>query len=159
MIRITIRGAKETLKQLQGLPQRLRLALVNAMLDTAVQIERLAKINSPTYRGLLRVSIVHGVHETGDRVIGEVGSALPYAGIVESGRTRGWFPPVKELKAWARRKLGDERLSYVIGRAIQRRGFKAQPYMAPAVEAIGPRIEMIFTKRIAEAIRQAGGNA
>lgn len=159
MIRITIRGAKETIKQLQELPQRIHLALINATLDAAVLIQSLAKTNAPVFRGLLRVSIVHDVKEEGNRLIGEVGSALPYASVIESGRTTGWFPPVKELKTWARRKLGDERLSYVIGRAIKRRGFKAQPYLAPAVQAAGSRVQMIFTKRIAEAIRQAGGNA
>jgi len=157
MIRVTIRGAKETVKQLRDLPQRLHLALIKAMLDTAVQIQSLAKINAPQYRGLLRISIVQAVREEGTKLTAEVGSALPYAKVVELGKKPGWFPPVKELKAWARRKLGDEHLSYVIGRAIKRRGFRAQPYLASAAEAVAPRVEMIFTKRIAEAIRQAGG--
>jgi hypothetical protein len=159
MIRVTIRGAKELVQQLKDLPQRLHLAILKAMLDTAVQVQGLAQANAPQFRGMLRFSIVHSVREEGERLVGEVGSAIPYAKVVEYGRTPGWFPPVKDLKAWARRKLGDEHLSYVVGRAIKKRGYRAQPYLNPAAETVAPRVEMIFQKRISEAIRQAGGQS
>ena len=157
MIRITIRGAEETAKLLERLPQRIGLALVRAMRDSAVLIQSLAKVNAPVFRGLLRASILQSVTIEGDRIVGHVGSALAYAPVVESGRTTGWFPKLSELKTWARRKLGDARFAFVVGRAIQRRGFKAQPYLAPAVETASPRIQLIFDARIKEAIQAEGG--
>jgi hypothetical protein len=159
MIRVTIRGSEEVIKQLKNLPLRIQAALLKAMQDSTILIQSLAKINAPVFRGLLRVSIAQSVHQEGNRIVGEVGSALPYADVVESGRNIGWFPPVADLKAWARRKLGDERLGFVIGRAIKRRGFKARSYLTPAVQAAGPRVQLAFANRITEAIKQGGGTA
>jgi len=155
VIRITIRGAHETAKLLGDLPQRLRIALLKAMRDSVVMIQSLAKEKAPVFRGLLRVSIVQKVAEQEDRILGEVGSGLPYARVVEFGRTSGWFPPVKELRLWARRKLGDERKAFVVGRAIKRRGFRAQPYLAPAAEEASPRVFLIFSQRL-NALLQGG---
>lgn len=157
MIRISLRGGEETVKLLQRFPQRLRAALLRAMRESSILIQSLAKVNAPVFRGLLRVSILQGVTEEGGRFVGHVGSALAYAPVVESGRTSGWFPPVSELMTWARRKLGDERLAFVIGRAIKRRGYKAQPYLTPAVEEAGSRVQTIFEARHREAIQAEGG--
>jgi hypothetical protein len=84
--------------------------------------------------------------------VGEVGSGLVYAPIIEEGRTQGWFPPPEALREWARSKLGNERLAFVVARAISRRGFKAQPYLGPALEIVAPRVEAIFQARISEAL-------
>lgn len=159
MIRITIKGAEETRKLLERIPQRLGLALVRAMRDSAILIQSLAKVNVPVFRGLLRASILQSVEIEGNKIIGHVGSALVYAPVVEFGRASGWFPKVSELKIWARRKLGDARLGFVVGRAIQRRGFKAQPYLAPALETASSRIQIIFDARIKEVIQAEGGQA
>ena len=158
MIRVTIKGADETVRLLQRLPQRLGLALVKAMRDSAILIQSLAKINAPVFRGLLRASILQRVEFEGNKIVGHVGSALTYAPVVEFGRQAGWFPNVSELRTWARRKLGDARLAFVVGRAIQRRGFKAQPYLTPAFESAGPRVQMIFDARINEAVQAEGGS-
>ena len=158
MIRITLKGADETAKLLKRFPERLRAALLRAMRESAILVQSLAKTNAPVFRGLLRVSILQTVAEEGEKLIGHVGSALTYAPVVEFGRESGWFPPVSELKIWARRKLGDERLAFVIGRAIKRRGFKAQPYLTPALEAGRSRIQTIFENRLREAIQNQGGN-
>ena len=158
MIRITIKGATETAKLLERIPQRLGLALVKAMRDSAVLIQSLAKANAPVFRGLLRASILQSVEIEGNKIVGRVGSALAYAPVVEFGRPTGWFPNVTELRSWARRKLGDARLAFVVGRAIQRRGFKAQPYLTPAFESAGPRVQMIFDARINEAVQAEGGS-
>jgi len=66
-------------------------------------------------------------------------------------------PPSGDLRAWARRKLGDERLAFVVARAIKRRGFRAQPYLRPALLGATPRIQTIFQSRILDALRQEGG--
>ena len=158
MIRITIKGTEETKKLMERLPQRLGLALVKAMRDSAVLIQSLAKLNAPVFRGLLRASILQSVDIEGNKIVGRVGSALTYAPVVEFGRPTGWFPNVTELRTWARRKLGDARLAFVVGRAIQQRGFRAQPYLGPAVETASPRVQMIFETRINEAVQAEGGS-
>jgi hypothetical protein len=157
MIRVTIKGGEESVSFLKQFPQRLRLALLRAMRESAVLIQSLAKVNAPVFRGLLRVSILQAVAEDGNKLVATVGSALTYAPVLESGRETGWFPPVSELKVWARRKLGDERLAFIIGRAIKRRGFRAQPYLGPALETAAPRVQAIFEARLREAVQAEGG--
>ena len=159
MIRMVLREKGEVTKVLHRLPQRLRAAVISAMRESAILIQSLAKLNAPVFRGLLRVSIAQNVAEDGARIVGEVGSGLPYASVIEEGRSAGWFPPPSALKAWARRKLGDERLAFVVARAIKRRGFHARPYLRPALLAATPRVQAIFQARILDALRQEGGTA
>lgn len=159
MIRVTIKGGDDNKKFFDQLPQRLGLALLKAMQDSAILIQSLAKIRAPVFRGALRVSIVQTVKQDGGRLIAEVGSGLPYAKVIEFGRTAGWFPKLDDLKVWARRKLGNERLAFVVGRAIKRRGFRAQPYLEPAFEEAQPRVQLLFAARISQAIGEMGGHA
>ena len=63
-------------------------------------------------------------------------SPMVSAAVLESGRRPGGrMPPLTALRAWAGRKLGDERLAFVIARAIardgspkRRRGGSVDPY-------------------------------
>lgn len=152
MIRVTLREKGEVTKVMAQMPERIRGAVLRAFQDITIQIQSLAKINAPEFRGLLRLSIAQHVEDQGSRIIGQVGSGLIYAPVIEEGRTVGWFPPPDSLRAWARKKLGDERLAFVVARAIKRRGFKAQPYLQPALDSVTPRIESIFRARISEAL-------
>src|SRR5258708_8747726 len=131
MIRVSGRGSDEIIRLLKAMPQRVTAALVKAMEDSTILIQSLAKVNAPVYRGLLRVSIAQAVRQEGQRVIGEVGSAVPYADVLEKGRNVGWFPPISELKTWARRKLGDQRLTFLISPPLKRPGFNDPPYLLP----------------------------
>ena len=144
MIRIILKEKGEITKTLPQLPQRLRNAIVRAMRESAGLVQSYAKLYAPVFRGLLRVSIAQNVTEEGNRITGEVGSGLVYASVLEEGRN-----------PW--RKLGDERLAFVVARAIKRRGFRAQPYLKPALLGATPRIQTIFQSRILEALQQAGG--
>ncbi|KKW22365.1 MAG: hypothetical protein UY62_C0006G0012 [Parcubacteria group bacterium GW2011_GWF2_50_9] len=160
MIRIIFKEKGEITKTLPQLPQRLRNAIVKAMRESAVLVQSYAKLYAPVFRGLLRVSISQNVTEEGSRITGEVGSGVAYASVVEDGRNPwpgAMPPPSGDLKTWARRKLGDERLAFVVARAIKRRGFRAQPYLRPALLGATPRIQTIFQSRILEALQQAGG--
>ncbi len=164
MIRVVLKEKGEVTKVLPRLPQRLRAALLQAMREAAILIQSLAKLNAPVFRGMLRVSIAQNVAEEGSRIVGEVGSGLPYASVVEDGRNpwAGRQPPSgpgSDLRTWARRKLGDERLAFVVARAIKRRGFSAQPYLRPALVGATPRVQAIFQTRILEALQQEGGTA
>lgn len=160
MIRIVLKEKGGITKTLPQLPQRLRNAIVRAMRESAVLIQSYAKLYAPVFRGLLRVSIAQNVAEEGNRITGEVGSGLAYASVIEEGRNPwpgAMPPPSGDLRAWARRKLGDERLAFVVARAIKRRGFRAQPYLRPALLGATPRIQTIFQSRILDAMRQEGG--
>ena len=160
MIRIILKEKGGITKTLPQLPQRLRNAIVRAMRESAVLIQSYAKLYAPVFRGLLRVSIAQNVAEEGSRITGEVGSGLAYASVIEEGRNPwpgAMPPPSGDLRAWARRKLGDERLAFVVARAIKRRGFRAQPYLRPALLGATPRIQTIFQSRILDALRQEGG--
>ena len=157
MIRVTIRGSKELLAVMKLIPNRMRLALFKAVRDTSIAIQSLAKKNAPVARGLLRASIVFSVSIEGNRIIGEVGSALPYADVVEFGRSQGWLPNIKQLMLWGIRRKGSARKGYLAALRIQERGFRAQPYLNPALEEVGPRAQLIFTGRILEALAEATG--
>lgn len=155
MLRITIKDKNNVLNFISTLPFRLKEALIKAMRESAVMVQSYAKLYAPVFRGMLRLSIAQNVVEEPNRIKAEIGSGLVYADVMEQGR-RPWpyaMPPAcGDLKTWARRKLGDERLSYVIARAIKRRGFTAKPYLKPAVEECLPRIKIIFNERINEAL-------
>jgi len=161
VIRITLKEKGELTKLLPQLPQRLRDATMRAMQESAILIQSYAKLYAPVFRGLLRVSIAQKVSTEGNRITGEVGSGLAYASVVEEGRNPwpgAMPPPSGDLRTWVRRKLGDERLAFVVARAIKRRGFRAQPYLRPALLGATPRIQSIFQTRIMEALQQAGGS-
>lgn len=156
MINVSIKGSQELLKIMELMPNRMKLALFKGMRDTAIIVQSLAKRNAPVWRGLLRASIVQTVIVEGDKITGIVGSALPYAKVMEYGRTQGWRPNIDALKVWARRRLKDADAGYGVAEGIRKRGFKAQPYLNPALEEAGPRAQLIFTGRILEALAEAG---
>ncbi|HOX22173.1 MAG TPA: HK97 gp10 family phage protein [Elusimicrobiales bacterium] len=160
MIRITLKEKGELTKLLPQLPQRLRDATMRAMQESAILMQSYAKLYAPVFRGLLRVSIAQNVSAESSRITGEVGSSLVYASVLEEGRNPwpgAMPPPSGDLRTWVRRKLGDERLAFVVARAIKRRGFRAQPYLRPALLGATPRIQNIFQTRIMETLQQAGG--
>jgi len=71
---------------------------------------------------------------TDDNVEAIVEANIHYASFVEFG-TRPHFPPIDALRDWCAKFLGDERLAFVVARAISRRGTLAHPFMGPALLA------------------------
>ena len=83
--------------------------------------------------GALGQSIQPGeITITDDNVEAIVEANADYASYIEFG-TRPHFPPVDALRDWAAKFLGDERLAFVVARAIARRGTMAHPFMGPAL--------------------------
>lgn len=128
---IAITGAEESRKRVERLSQRMdsiarekiedQLELITAMLEGEV------KGRTPTDTGTLRSSIFHEVRTKGIASEALVSTPLVYGPPMEFGRRLGAKqPPAEALKSWARRKLGDEKLVYVVARAIKRKGIKAQ---------------------------------
>lgn len=62
-----------------------------------------------------------------------------YAAHVEFG-TRPHFPPLKPIKRWAKRKLGNGGAAFPVARKIAREGTKPKPFLFPAYEEERPRI-------------------
>ncbi len=159
MLRLIIKDKNNTINFITELPVRLREALIKAMRESAILIQSYAKTYAPVFRGILRLSIAQNVYAQANIIKAEVGSGVIYANIIEEGRipwSGSMPPPNGDLKTWARRKLGDERLSYIIARAIKIRGFQSKPYLMPALNESIPRIKNIFTTRINETFENRG---
>ena len=67
-------------------------------------------------------------------IIGEVKGHTIEISMAEHGKyiefgTPPHMPPVEELKEWARRKLGDEKLAWAVAYAIKRRGTRPYPFI------------------------------
>jgi phage gpG-like protein len=99
-----------------------------------------AKANTPVNTGMLRNSIRA---ERAGRTTWYVGSHVSYAAAIEYG-TKPHMPPSNELKYWARRKLGNEKLAYAIARKIAQRGTKPHRMFRNALSARAPRIKQLI---------------
>jgi hypothetical protein len=98
--------------------------------------------------GALSQSIQPGpITVTDDNVEAVVEANADYASFVEFG-TRPHWPPVDALKDWCAKFLGDERLAFVVARAISKRGTMAQPFLGPALLENMP----VFADAIAAAV-------
>jgi phage gpG-like protein len=98
----------------------------------------------------LQQSIQAGaVTVTNDNIEAIVEANVDYASFVEFG-TRPHFPPVDALKDWAAKFLGDERLAFLVARAISRRGTLAKPFLGPALIANMP----VFYNAMAAAVQR-----
>lgn len=128
-----IRGAQQVIKNLS----RIKIAIVTEIVAGAQAVQ--AKVINdarglcPVFNGTLSQSIQPGeIIVTDANVTAEIRAEASYASFVEFG-TRPHFPPVDALRDWAARVLGDERLAFVVARAIARRGTYAHPFLGPAL--------------------------
>ena len=98
--------------------------------------------------GNLRGSIITDIRGHSVDLSGKVFSPLPYARYVEFGRRPGKFPPRGPIELWARRKLGDASLWFVVARAIARRGTKGHFMFRNAWRSGKGNVELIFRRHI-----------
>jgi len=84
----------------------------------------------PEDRGTLRQSGFQP-ELRGDDVV--YGYEAPYAEPMEFG-TAPFTPPLRPLKEWAGRVLGDESLGYPVQQKIAQEGIDAQPFLRPSAE-------------------------
>lgn len=128
-------------------------AIEKAVLASVKLIEADAKNGVPKSTGHLARTITSGLSEKGiHQVTGIVGCNAPYAAAIEFGR-----PPSKSASGtplykrrsfilWVKNHLGDEKLAYVVARAIHRKGFKAKPFMFPAVQKNMSKIQSLINQ-------------
>lgn len=102
--------------------------------ETAALIEEYAKDLAPVNFGQLRDSIKANLEIiSGEVISATITTSCGYGMPVEKGSEPHW-PPPGPLELWAQRVLGDERLGFVVARAIAERGTDPQPFLYPAYE-------------------------
>ena len=109
--------------------------LTNFLTRAALSVESKAKWLAPVDTGRLRSSISTQITDDSARVSPRV----VYGLFVETG-TRPHWAPRGALQPWARRHgfPSGPRGDFLARRAIALRGTRAQPYMAPAAQALVP---------------------
>lgn len=90
-----------------------------------------------------------------------VSPSVKHAPFVEDG-TRPHFPNPESLQPWVERVLGLRNKeargkAYLIARAINRRGTKAQPYMRPSAEKMESRVFQLLREGVDAGLREAFG--
>jgi hypothetical protein len=80
---------------------------------------------------------------------GRIFSSLPYAIVIDQGRTPGARrPPVAPIALWVRRKLDIhqdvQRVAFLLARAIGRRGIAPRRFVAAGVDQALPGVEATF---------------
>lgn len=120
-----------------------------ALLEGAIRIEADAVHLAPEHDGELIQNI--GYKENHISVTSRrytVYSNANHSAPVEFG-TSPHFTSPKNLKKWAKDKLGDENLAFAVARKIARYGTKAQPFFRPAFY----KNEAWIEKRVRKAVR------
>lgn len=130
-----INGTAQVIKNLSLIKKAIVQEVVAGTQAVQAKVINDARGLCPTFNGTLSLSIQPGeIVITNDNVTADVVAHANYASFVEYG-TRPHFPPVDALRDWAARVLGDERLAFVVARAIARRGTYAKPFLGPAITA------------------------
>jgi hypothetical protein len=108
-----------------------------ALLDLADIGFRASQEEVPVDRGtLLQSGVPPTLTEDGEVVWGyNAAHAVP----VEKGAAPHWAP-IRPLKGWARRVLGDESQAYAVQRKIAQEGTPAQPYIKPALDVMRAKL-------------------
>ncbi len=95
-----------------------------------------------TFQGGLQQSIKARVPKwnRGEVIVGKL-----YGLFVEKGTKPHW-PPREPIEKWARIKLGQPGLGFVIARSIARKGTKAHPWFEPGFKEALPKVIRNFEK-------------
>jgi len=159
-----LREAEMVARAFRHAPALAQRILGAAATEASLLIQRESQENTPTAFGTLRESIEVGpTRVMADRIIGVVGSALPYAEPVELG-TRPHRPPIQPLADWAKVKLGipeDEAkgVAFAVAAKIEREGTEGHFMMTQALEENREQVATIFRRglrRLAVELKDLG---
>lgn len=136
-------------------PTRLRQLVGDALWRGGLEVSREARQRAPKAFSTLTQSII--VRREAPLYV-RVEPGVNYARPVEEGRRPGRMPGAG-LTDWVRQKTGLQgkaldRTTFVIARAIGRRGIPPQPYMAPAAEAKRSRVIELVRASVAQGVRE-----
>jgi len=132
----------------------------------AVILEAHIKEKAPQFQGNLVNSIRGRAKVQGRAHAAVVSSSVAYAKVQDEGRRPGKMPPHDPIRRWVELKLfkragiaadgmdqSIDSITYLIRRAIGRKGTKATKYITRGIRAATPQIEAEL-KRLGEEIRR-----
>ena len=102
--------------------------------------------------GALRLSIQSDADSRPSGTLVEIGPTQAYGKDIEYGRPAGTYVSPQRLERWARKRGLNP---YAVARSIAKKGTRAQPFMAPAFNAVVGKIESIFGAALASAIKRS----
>jgi len=156
---VKTKGFDQQIQNLKGYNQVAIQENRKAMNQAVKLVERVGKINAPVNFGVLRAKIHGEVRQAGPgMVIGVIGSYAEHGAPVEKGSDPHW-PNIPSLALWVQRKLRVARkdvqnVTFLVARAISRRGTKAQPYLEPAFEDSQDEIKGFFQQALENIVKR-----
>lgn len=156
-MRIRIEGLEEfqaDINKAVGMfPSVVRTAMDKSTRHIKSEVQNKIVSEGIPYTGQLQQSVYAKV--LGDTK-GEVYVGAKHGIFVEKGTKPHW-PPREPIEKWARIKLGQPGLGFVISRKIAQVGTKAHAYFAPAVEKSVSYVNKTFEKTIDVLIKAMAG--
>lgn len=149
---IGLQGGAELARAFAAAPEIVADELTAAAWEASLLLEREAQELTPTgvhgAAGLKGSIAAKEPRVLADNVIGEVGTASPYAVPVELG-TKPHFPPVQPLADWAQHKLGIPaadayRVGFLIARKIARQGTQGAFMFTRAFDSNQAQVRRMF---------------
>lgn len=129
----------QLMKAIKEMPKESQKEIKKAVKDSALMVERDAKINAPVDTGTLRNSISHRIIESDDTIVAEVGASVKYGKFQEYGTGQrgksGGIPTPSD---------------YEYGSS---KGIPAQPFLGPALAKNKAAIQKKIERAIKDALK------
>lgn len=159
-VTIEIKGLDELREKFERFDEVAMPEFRAAMGASVSEVGRLARSKAPRNLSLLVGSITEKVTGGGvvSQVEGIVGAYQPYARVMEEGADPHW-PNMRNLHYWVVSKLGlsgveAESATFLIARAISRRGLKPRHYMRDALKEARPKIKSEFEQAVTRVLEK-----
>jgi hypothetical protein len=164
-VSIEIKGLQELMDRF-GQFDEIAVGEFRAAMGVSVEtVAKLAREKAPRNLSYLVGSITGKVQGGGvvTQVEGVVGAYKPYAQVMEEGADPHW-PNMGNLHYWVVRKLGlngveAERATFLIARAISRRGLKGRHYMRDGLKEAEPKIKAEFEQAVERVVQKLTGDS
>ncbi len=161
-IEISVDGLEEAMARFDAFDD-VALDEFRKAMGLSVQIVgKYAREKAPVNLGKLRASITGKVQDGGIGVFveGIVGAYQPYGQVMEEGADPHW-PNMANLHFWVVRKLGLEgaaalQATFLIARAISRRGLKGRYYMRDGMAQAEPEVQRQFEDAVRRIVERLG---
>lgn len=129
-------------------------AMADWLLD--VESEAVEALNGRNDQGGTRQGMfIEPPKYEGGVLSGAIANSAFHSFWVHEGRPKGKQPPLKPLKGWALRKLGDEGAAYPVARKIARKGTVGTPFLREPAERLAPELPRPLADAAARAAAEA----
>lgn len=117
-----------------------------------------ARRAAPVDTGRLRASILAEIRQSGTTTLGVVGTNVKYAAAVENGSKPHW-PPKGPIRQWVQRVLKKrgkelESVTFLVQRAIAKRGTKPRKFLQGALEANRENIKTLLGNAVTRMVNK-----